>query len=91
MGCKYHTPHFLILVHHNSLNYARLGITASRRVGNAVVRNRIKRLLREFFRHNQYRFNSYDLSIIVKKNINIKYLNYSFIDAELDKIIYKLC
>lgn len=30
----------------------RLGITASRGVGNAVVRNRIKRLVREWFRRS---------------------------------------
>ena len=29
---------------------ARLGITASRKVGNAVVRNRVKRRIREWFR-----------------------------------------
>lgn len=32
---------------------SRIGITASRRVGGAVVRNRIKRLVREFFRRYQ--------------------------------------
>jgi ribonuclease P protein component len=31
----------------------RLGITASRKVGNAVTRNRIKRGVREWFRHNR--------------------------------------
>ena len=31
----------------------RLGVVASRRVGNAVVRNRVKRRLREVFRENQ--------------------------------------
>lgn len=30
---------------------ARLGITASKRVGNAVIRNRVKRIVREAFRH----------------------------------------
>jgi ribonuclease P protein component len=34
----------------NDLGYPRLGLTVSRRVGNAVVRSRWKRLLREAFR-----------------------------------------
>ena len=34
---------------------SRIGITASRHVGGAVVRNRVKRLVREFFRRHQHR------------------------------------
>lgn len=31
----------------------RLGVTVSRRVGNAVARNRVKRRVREWFRHSR--------------------------------------
>lgn len=34
----------------NALNYNRLGISVHRKAGNAVRRNRIKRLIREVFR-----------------------------------------
>lgn len=34
--------------------YRRLGVTASKRFGNAVARNRFKRLCREAFRIHQY-------------------------------------
>ncbi len=40
-------------VYPNSLDFSRLGIVTSRKVGNAVVRNRIRRLLRECFRMNK--------------------------------------
>jgi len=51
----------------NDLNHPRLGIAIGRPVGNAVRRNRIKRLLREAFRHHQYDLpTGYDLVIVVR-------------------------
>jgi ribonuclease P protein component len=38
---------------HNGLAIRRLGIKVTRRVGNAVVRNRMKRIFRELFRLHQ--------------------------------------
>ncbi len=35
----------------NGLDRKRLGIIASKKVGNAVARNRVKRAIRETFRH----------------------------------------
>ncbi|MBF0096112.1 MAG: ribonuclease P protein component [Magnetococcales bacterium] len=44
---------FLLFARQVPLERSRLGITVSRKVGNAVVRNRIKRHLREFFRRQR--------------------------------------
>ncbi len=68
MGCKKNTPHFLLLLSDGSGSHSRLGVTVSRKVGNAVVRNRVKRVIREFFRCNYFRFVSpVDLSVIARK------------------------
>jgi ribonuclease P protein component len=51
----------------NQLDHPRIGLSVSRRVGNAVRRNRIRRLLREAFRHMQYDLpRGYDLVIVVR-------------------------
>lgn len=45
----------------------RLGIAVSKFVGNAVERNRIKRVIREFFRQNQGLFPSGDCVVIPRR------------------------
>ena len=53
-GKKLHGPHFLVIIAPGRTQRSRLGITTSRRFGQAVIRNRMKRLLREFFRVRQH-------------------------------------
>jgi ribonuclease P protein component len=54
----------------------RLGLSVSSRVGNSVVRNRVKRLLREAFRLNKGSFpGSSDILVSVKSAAWIKDLN----------------
>ncbi|MEB3103237.1 ribonuclease P protein component [Ferviditalea candida] len=46
----------------------RLGVSVSKKVGNAVVRNRIKRLIKEIVRANRGKIpEHYDLIIIARK------------------------
>ncbi len=49
-GKKNWNPHFVIYVYRTELSQSRLGITVSKKVGNSVTRNRVKRLIREAFR-----------------------------------------
>lgn len=49
-------------------NQSRLGVTVTKKVGQAVERNRIKRLVREFFRLNRHCFSGkWDINIIAKR------------------------
>jgi len=86
MGCKLHTPHFILLLAENSLFTSRLGLTVSRKVGNAVMRNRVKRSVREFFRHEFPKFSStVDLSVVAKRGAAV--LSQTEIYVELKKAL----
>ena len=51
----------------NALGYPRLGMSVNRKVGTAVRRNRIRRLIRESFRLLQHDLpQGYDLVVVVR-------------------------
>ncbi len=51
-GERTSTPHFTVYRDDRAPGRAMIGVSVGKRVGNAVVRNRLKRLLREFCRLN---------------------------------------
>ena len=58
---------FVVITEAPRRGVTRLGITASRKVGGAVVRNRIKRLVREFFRRHHHQISPpQDVLVIVR-------------------------
>jgi len=62
--------HFTTITFVSDREAKRLGITVTKKAGNAVKRNRIKRLIREFFRLNKSLFPSgYDVVVMAKRNM----------------------
>jgi ribonuclease P protein component len=52
-GTRTHGRFMTLIALPNGTQKARLGVSASRRLGGAVLRNRAKRLIREVFRKNK--------------------------------------
>ncbi len=54
-----------ILENNTPLN--RLGISVSKKVGNSVIRHRVKRLIKESYRRNEGMFNSgLDIAVVAR-------------------------
>jgi ribonuclease P protein component len=70
-GTKVNTRHFVALVSRGTetgTGVGRVGLTVSKRVGGAVVRNRVKRLAREWLRRNGWVEAGFDVVIIAKQS-----------------------
>ena len=56
----------------NDTEVNRLGISVSKKVGNSVVRHRVKRLIKESYRLNEKIFNSgLDIVVIARDNAKV--------------------
>lgn len=68
----------------NGLNKKRLGIIASKKIGNAVIRNRAKRKIREAFRHIKGQLHP-AIDIVVISGRGLVALPVSTIEEKLSK------
>ena len=88
-GKRFDSDYFVVLYARNGLNRSRLGLTVSKRVGRAVTRNRVKRLVREHFRHHKAVLsNSYDVNVIAR--VGSSALSSRQVREALDAIVHDM-
>jgi len=69
-GRSWAHPLLVLVARSNGLNFSRVGVTASRRLGGAVARNRAKRLMREAARCLYSQFGvGWDVMLIARARI----------------------
>jgi ribonuclease P protein component len=84
-GRKYQAKYFTAFVLTHADEQPRLGITATRKMGNSVARNRARRLVREVFRKNKQLVPS-GIDIII--NVNSALSEALYQDLEGDIILF---
>ena len=70
------------------ISYFRVGISCSKKIGNAVVRNRIRRLIKEIVRHHQTDIvQQIDLIFMVRKSV--LHMSYQQLEKSIVHVLRK--
>ncbi|NVN89229.1 MAG: ribonuclease P protein component [Desulfuromonadales bacterium] len=86
--CKQTVKGFLIVWQSNDRDAPRLGITASKKIGCAVIRNRIKRFTREVFRHRRSLLPQVDINVIARRESAS--MDFCSVQRELEKAFSRI-
>jgi ribonuclease P protein component len=91
-GRRLHTTHFTIFVRPRPEGGTwRLGLAVTKKIGSAVRRNRVKRVLREFFRLNQTDMPpAVDVVVVAKRNLEPRTIDLASASKELTPIMSRI-
>ena len=76
------TPNVVVYCRKNRCGHNRLGFTVGVKVGNAVIRNRTRRRLRECYRiHESEIANGYDIVVVAR--VRSPFASYKMLERDL--------
>jgi ribonuclease P protein component len=81
------TPHFLLLIHENKQGEKKLGVTIRKKTGGAVVRNRMRRLVKEFYRLHKDLFPDRQNNLLKIKQVPER-ITWTETDKELHELLH---
>ena len=88
-GISLANRHAVIFAMENFLGYSRFGYSVSKKIGKAVVRNKVRRRLKEVSRECGKRLASgYDYIIIARKGI--EKLEFNIVRDAMENLVYRI-
>ena len=87
-GDRFVSDIFYVYVKNNIYNYNRFGVSVSKKIGNAVNRNKYKRRIRSIIDKYEFSILGYDMIVISRPSI--KNFNYSYIENNLFNLLNKI-
>ena len=90
-GERLYTKYFVVFARSSEdLGNGRLGLAVTKKCGNAVARNRIKRVLRAFFRLHQHEMPCMDIVVTPKKHLRADKFCLALAESELLPLLGEL-
>ena len=91
-GRKWFSRYCVVFAAGNGLPYSRIGITATKKLGKANVRNRLKRWTREVYRHQRepLALDSHALDVIVNVKPNAAEVRFDDYRDDLQRALQRV-